>query len=292
MQSKSPMPHISLDATDGSNGNLEMTTYPTPTFSLPARPQRSTEGHQRRNEKMSTLISTLKTTTIASIGAAALLAAGASGASADHKRHGWHGKHGTKVVVIHKHHGKAHRKAHRKTRRVKVVHHHYRQRPVKVVHHYYKPKPAKVVHHHYKPRRNHRRANVQYSNQTGGLIIGALLGAATGSQFGKGKGRVAAVLTGTVIGAVIGGQIGNSMDRTDHVQVQNAMETSPTGRTVNWKNPDNGKTYSVTPTRTYRTARNGDCRDYDAWVFIGGYERKVKGTACRRSDGTWQQVQG
>jgi surface antigen len=292
MQSKSHMPHISLDATDGSNGKLEMTTYPALTFSLPTQPRRSTEGQQRRNGKMSTLIRTLKNTTIASIGAVALLAAGASGASADHKRHGWHGKHGKKIVVIHKNNRKAHRNSRRNTRRVKVVHHHYRQKPVKVVHHYYKPKPVKVVHHHYKPRRNHRPANIQYSNQTGGLIIGALLGAATGSQFGKGKGRVAAVLTGTVIGAVIGGQIGNSMDRTDHVQVQNAMETVPTGRSVNWKNPDNGKTYTVTPTRTYRTAQNGDCRDYDAWVFIDGYERKVTGAACRKADGTWQQVQG
>jgi len=161
---------------------------------------------------------------------------------------------------------------------------------VKVVHHYYKPKPAKVVHHHYKPRRTYRPspANHQVSNQTGGLIIGALLGAATGSQFGKGNGRVVAVLTG----AVIGGNVGQSMDRQDHAKVQKALETSRTGRSVVWNNPDNGTQYTVTPTRTYRTAANGDCRDYDAWVFIDGYERKVKGTACRKPDGTWQQVQG
>jgi len=234
---------------------------------------------------MSTLISTLKNTAIASIGAVALIAAGAGTASAENYRNGWNGK---KVVVIHKND----RNARRNNRRVAVVQHNYRPAPVKVVHHYYKPAPVKVVHHHYTPRRNYRPANVQLSNQTGGLIIGALLGAATGSQFGKGNGRVAAVLTGTVLGAVIGGQIGNSMDRTDHVQVQQAMETTPTGRSVNWSNPDNGNQYTVTPTRTYRTASSGDCRDYDAWVFIGGYERKVTGTACRKPDGAWQQVQG
>lgn len=243
---------------------------------------------------MSTLINTLTKTGIASIGAAALLAASIGTANADNHRRGWQGNHGKKVIVIHKHHGKKYRKAQRQKRRVKVVHHHYKQRPMKVVHHYYKPKPAKVVHHRYKQRRayRHSRTNHQVNNQTGGLIIGALLGAATGSQFGKGKGRVAAVLTGTVLGAVIGGNIGQSMDRQDHVQVQNALETSQTGRSVNWNNPDNGNQYTVTPTRTYRNASNGDCRDYDAWVFIGGYERKVKGTACRKSDGTWQQVQG
>lgn len=239
---------------------------------------------------MSTLINILTKTGIASIGAAAMLVSGIGAASADNHRNGWNGKHGKKVVVIHKHH----RKANRQQRRVKVVHHHYKQRPVKVVHHYYKPKPAKVVHHHYKPRRTYRPspANHQVSNQTGGLIIGALLGAATGSQFGKGNGRVVAVLTGTVLGAVIGGNVGQSMDRQDHSKVQKALETSRTGRSVVWNNPDNGNQYTVTPTRTYRTAANGDCRDYDAWVFIDGYERKVKGTACRKPDGTWQQVQG
>lgn len=234
---------------------------------------------------MSTLVSTIKNTAIASIGAIAIVAAGTGAANADNYRKGWHGK---KIVVIHKNQ----RKAQRNHRRVKVVHHNNRRKQVKVIHRYHKPPPVKVVHHHYKPRRTYRPANVQMNNQTGGLIIGALLGAATGSQFGKGNGKVAAVLTGTVLGAVIGGQIGNAMDRTDHVQVQNAMETTPTGRSVNWRNPDNGNTYSVTPTRTYRTASNGDCRDYDAWVFMGGYERKVTGTACRKADGTWKTVQG
>jgi len=239
---------------------------------------------------MSILTNTLTRTGIASIGAAALLATGIGAASADNYRKGWHGKNGKTVVVIHKNA----RHAKRHPRQVKVVRHVYRQPPVKVVHHYYKPKPVKVVHHHYTPPRAYRNgpANYRLSNQTGGAIIGALLGAATGTQFGKGNGRIAAVLTGTVIGAVIGGNVGQSMDRQDHAQVQNALETSRTGNAVNWNNPDNGNQYTVTPTRTYRTAANGDCRDYDAWVFIGGYERKVTGTACRAPDGTWQQVQG
>ena len=239
---------------------------------------------------MSILINTLTRTGIASIGAAALLAGGVGAAHADNYRKGWHGKNVKEVVIIHK--NARHPKWH--SREVKVVRHVYRPQPVKVVHHYYRPKPVKVVHHHYTPPRAYRNtpANYQLSKQTGGAIIGALLGAATGSQFGKGNGRIAAVLTGTVIGAVIGGNVGQSMDRQDHAQVQNALETPRTGNSVNWNNPDNGNQYTVTPTRTYRTAAIGDCRDYDAWVFIGGYERKVTGTACRAPDRTWQQVQG
>lgn len=237
---------------------------------------------------MSNLITNLKNTAIASIGAIALLAAGSGGASADRYRDGWSGK---KVVVIHKHR-KGHRKARGNNRRVKVIRHHYKPRHTRIVHHYYRPARTKVVRHYHKPRRDYRPADVRLNNQTGGLIIGALLGAATGSQFGNGNGRIAAVLTGTVLGAVIGGHIGDTMDKTDRIQAQNAMETTPTGQSVKWRNPDNGNTYTVTPKRTYRTKRNGDCRDYDAWVFIGGYERKVTGTACRKADGTWQQVQG
>lgn len=237
---------------------------------------------------MSTLISNLKRTAIVSISAAALLAGGVSTASADHKHRGWNG-YGKKVIIIHKD-GRKHRHGRKHRNKVrKVVHHHHHK---KVIIHKYQPRPhrrpVKVIH-HYGPRARH--AGWGISNKTGGFIVGALLGAAGGSQFGKGSGRTAAILTGTVIGAVVGGHIGQNMDRTDRVRVQQTLETTPTGRSVNWRNPDNGNQYTVTPTRTYRTSSNGDCRDYNAWVFMGGYEQKVTGTACRAADGSWQQVQ-
>ena len=229
---------------------------------------------------MSTLIKTLKTTAIASAGAIAILAAGVSGASADHKRHGhgWHGN-GKKTVVIHKYRGGKkvviHKRGHRKK---VVVHHHHRPAVRKVVHihRYESPKrvhrrPVRVIHHHHNAP---RRSNIGFDNRTGGAIIGALLGAAGGTQFGKGNGRTVAILTGTVIGAVIGGKIGQDMDRADHNQVQYTLENTPTGQPVAWKNPDNGNQYTVTPTHTYRTGSNVNCRDYDAWVFIDGYGKK------------------
>ena len=247
---------------------------------------------------MSTLIRNLKTTAIASVGAVAILAAGVTGASADHKRHGhgWHGN-GKKTVVIHKHNGGKKVVIHKRSHHKKVVvHHHHRPAVRKVVHihkyeqrPHYKRRPVRVIHHHHN--NTPRRSNIGFDNRTGGAIIGALLGAAGGTQFGKGRGRTVAILTGTVIGAVIGGKIGQDMDRADHAQVQNTLENTPTGQPVAWKNPDNGNQYTVTPTRTYRTGSNVNCRDYDAWVFIDGYEQKVTGTACRRPDGTWQQVQ-
>lgn len=127
-------------------------------------------------------------------------------------------------------------------------------------------------------------------NQVLGGLIGAALGAATGTQFGKGSGRAVAIIGGGIIGALIGGSLGKSMDQTDQYQVNQALETSPTGRTIVWENPDTGGSYKVTPTKTYQVAENTYCREFTTWGMIGGYEEKMYGTACRQPDGSWKTV--
>lgn len=227
----------------------------------------------------------------AAAGVAGMLLASVSTAGADPRGRGdgwrdraWHGGPTNKVVIVHKHReDRSYRK--------------YRGRPAKVVHVYHtervhRPRPVKVVHHHYEPRRHETRradSRIVFSNETGGAILGGVIGAVAGTQIGKGSGRIAAVIGGTVLGAVIGGQIGRSMDDRDHATVQQSLESTPTGRVASWKNPDTGTEYAVRPTRTYR--RDGrDCRDYETWAFIDGYEQKVTGTACRLADGTWQTL--
>lgn len=123
-----------------------------------------------------------------------------------------------------------------------------------------------------------------------GGLIGAALGALTGSQFGKGSGRTAAIVGGAVIGAVVGGNIGHGMDRTDAVYASRALETAPAGNAVTWTNPDSGNRYTVTPTRTYRDTDGRYCREFTTWGWIGGYEQKMYGTACRMADGSWQTI--
>lgn len=129
-----------------------------------------------------------------------------------------------------------------------------------------------------------------FDNVTAGRLIGGILGVVVGSQVGQGNGRTAAMIGGGVIGAVVGGEVGRSMDRNDRVQTQSVLETTRTGQTVSWVNPNSGTSYNVTPTRTYRTVQGADCRDYSMWAFVGGYEEEVRGTACRKPDGTWQTV--
>ena len=214
----------------------------------------------------------------------------------------------TKTVVYnghrhgHRHAGprarRAHAQWHRRHDHRPYRRHNRRHHVKKVV--VYQPAPVKKVI-VYKPAPVHNvivhRPNVYRTNYpvfagNNGLlggIIGATLGAVTGNQFGKGSGRTAAVIGGAIVGAVVGNNIGQQMSHRDHAQVNSVLNTTPSGQVVDWQNPDTGARYSVTPTRTYRTANGTYCRDFTTWGWIDGYEEKLHGTACRQPDGSWRR---
>jgi surface antigen len=127
----------------------------------------------------------------------------------------------------------------------------------------------------------------QVNNEGIGTVGGGVLGGLLGSQFGSGSGRVAAAAGGALVGAMLGGRIGQYMDRQDRMEVQRALETAPTGKAVNWSNPDNGNQYSVKPTRTYYVA-DQPCREYITHAVIGGKSQQIYGKACRQADGSWR----
>ncbi len=124
------------------------------------------------------------------------------------------------------------------------------------------------------------------SKQDIGTVIGAGSGAFIGSQIGGGTGQLAAVAIGALLGGYIGGSIGQDMDELDKYKTQQVLESSPTGSTVAWNNPDTDVDYSVTPTRTYESD-SGPCRDYTTEAVIEGRAEIVHGTACRSDDGSW-----
>jgi len=124
------------------------------------------------------------------------------------------------------------------------------------------------------------------SKQDIGTVIGAGSGAYIGSQIGGGTGQLAAVAIGTLLGGYLGSSIGQSMDELDQYKTQQVLESSPTGSTVAWNNPDSGIDYSVTPTNTYENT-SGPCRDYTTEAVIDGRAEIVHGTACRGNDGSW-----
>jgi len=228
----------------------------------------------------------LKSTRPLGVFAAALAAAlltlplAAPAAQADPPR--WAPAHG--YWNKHDHHKRKH---HRYVRRDWRDHHHDRRRTV------YVPRPD-YRYYYYRPHyeRPHHHSNLSISPSVGGALVGAVLGGLGGSQIGSGSGRTAAIIGGVAAGAVIGGHIGANMEAADRVQVQRTLETTRTGQTVVWNNSRSGNRYEMTPTRTYRTTDSRDCREYTTWVFIGGYEEQVSGTACRMPDGSWQRVAG
>ena len=122
-----------------------------------------------------------------------------------------------------------------------------------------------------------------------GTIVGGVVGAAVGSTIGKGDGRIAAIILGTLTGSMVGANIGRHMDRQDRIRTAETMEYNRTGQAAQWKNPDSGNHYTVTPTRTYES-NQGPCREFTMDAVVGGKTQQVYGTACRQADGSWKIV--
>ncbi len=127
------------------------------------------------------------------------------------------------------------------------------------------------------------------TDQDTGTLVGGVAGGLLGSQFGGGGGQIAATIIGAGAGAFIGNQIGKSMDDTDRLKAQQALNDSKTGQSTAWKNPDTGDSYTITPTKTYQQD-NSYCREYTQTATVAGKPQQVYGTACRQPDGTWKMV--
>lgn len=125
------------------------------------------------------------------------------------------------------------------------------------------------------------------SKQDVGAVSGAVIGGVVGSTIGGGTGRTVAIVAGAVAGGLFGAHIGGKMDDADRLRAAQALESTPTGQTTTWKNPDSGDSYKMTPTRTYE-ANAEPCRDFTVDASIDGKPETVKGTACRQSDGSWK----
>lgn len=130
--------------------------------------------------------------------------------------------------------------------------------------------------------------------ETGGTVVGAVAGGLLGSTIGSGSGKAVAIGIGAVLGGIIGSEVGKSLDRADraymHRTTQTSLEHSPTGRSSEWVNPDNGHSGTVMPTRTYRADNGRYCREFQQTVTIDGRRQRAYGTACRQPDGTWEIV--
>lgn len=128
------------------------------------------------------------------------------------------------------------------------------------------------------------------SNQDAGTLSGAAIGGLLGSQFGGGGGRVLAIGAGAIAGALIGSAIGRSMDASDRMLMDQALENRPVGQPAYWTNANTGASYTVIPEQNVTIDGNQYCREYRTTAIIAGKRQQMYGTACRQPDGTWQMV--
>ncbi len=123
--------------------------------------------------------------------------------------------------------------------------------------------------------------------------LGGAMGAAGGGLIAAAAGGgTAGIIGGVLLGGLAGGAIGNALDQRDKElamkAAQQSFETSRTGQSTSWSNPDSGNSGSVTPTRTYQTSSGQYCREYTQTVKVGGEKHEAYGTACRQADGSWK----
>jgi surface antigen len=117
---------------------------------------------------------------------------------------------------------------------------------------------------------------------------GALGGAAGGALLGQAIGQnTEATLIGAGVGLMLGYIVGNEMDKWDRQNLNQTYENVASGRSVQWKNPDTGNQYQVTPTSTTGTPQR-PCRDAEIQAVIDGRQETTYTTACRNDRGEWE----
>jgi len=136
---------------------------------------------------------------------------------------------------------------------------------------------------------------ISCTKQDQGQLLGGATGALIGSQFGGGRGgNAAGAGIGAILGSYLGGKIGASMDEQDKMKAQlnnqRALESSRSGATSTWRNPDNGHHGTITPYQAYQDNSSRYCREYSQTVTVGGKTEQAYGTACRQPDGSWNIV--
>jgi surface antigen len=107
-------------------------------------------------------------------------------------------------------------------------------------------------------------------------------------------GGPAGIIGGALLGGLVGAAVGDRMDAADKRQqsqaAQKAFETTPSGQSVAWRNPDSGNSGTVTPIRTYQASGGQYCREYQQTITVGGEKQQAYGTTCRQPDGSWKIV--
>lgn len=128
-----------------------------------------------------------------------------------------------------------------------------------------------------------------WSNESGGTILGAIAGGVIGSKIGKDSGNTAAIIAGTMLGGMIGSSIGRGLDEEAKRQASGAQSLAlNSGKQTKWQAPS-GSYGFVEPGPVY-AENSRTCRTYTHKIYINGKPETGVGTACKAADGAWDIV--
>jgi surface antigen len=89
---------------------------------------------------------------------------------------------------------------------------------------------------------------------------------------------------------LVPGFIGQQMSEQDRGRVRLALESNSNNQSSAWQGASGSTSYKVTPIRTFNESGGTRCRDFDTQAAIDGRHQKIRGTACRQSDGSWRPL--
>ncbi|QND54171.1 hypothetical protein HB779_11195 [Phyllobacterium sp. 628] len=133
------------------------------------------------------------------------------------------------------------------------------------------------------------------------LAIALLSGCSTtsgskssGGAFARLTGKASQPATADVLAALgnglIGGSASASLDPSDRKRAlqaeYQALEYSPAGKAIEWKNSSGSRSGEVVAAQPYQVGSQ-NCRQYTHTVRIDGTPQTARGTACRNEDGSW-----
>ncbi len=128
----------------------------------------------------------------------------------------------------------------------------------------------------------------QIRKQDVGMVAGGVAGGVLGSQFGDGAGKTWATIGGAMIGALVGSYVGKYMDDQDRVEVSRTLEYYPANQPREWRNPNTGYQYNVTPSRTWEAQPGQWRREFTTTAWIDGRPETIRGVAVRQPNGEWR----
>ncbi len=82
-----------------------------------------------------------------------------------------------------------------------------------------------------------------------------------------------------------------SFTAADEVHIQEALEYNQTGQVSQWNDDAHGAVLTVTPTHSFKTHANVQCRGYKILLLRGAKKIGANDTACRYADNVWRVEQ-